>query len=293
MSGRELKKLKTLVGTYPHTTPLKSGAVRSDRVAFDFTEIVPVWDGFKGMIREDRYDVSELAIVTYLIARTHGKLLALLPAAMVGRFQHPFAIYNAAKGTLTPADLNGKRVGIRSFTTTTGAWIRGILANDYGVDLDSIDWVTFEDPHVAEYKDTTQRAAEGKKIVPMLLDGELDAVLGEQSNDPRAKPLFGDPQAEAQLWYAKHKTVPINHFMVMRTADVAADPETAREVYRLLLEGKRLAGAPPNPDPSPFGIEANRPSLELIAEYAYQQRLIPQRISVNQMFEETRDLFGV
>ena len=103
----------------------------------------------------------------------------LLPAAMIGRFQHPFAIYNAAKGTLAPADLNGKRVGIRSFTTTTGAWIRGILANDYGVDLDSIDWVTFEDPHVAEYKDTTQRAPEGKKILPMLLDGELDAVLGE------------------------------------------------------------------------------------------------------------------
>lgn len=287
-----VKTLKTLIGTYPHTAPLKSGAVRSDRFDLAFTEIVPVWDGFKGMIREDRYELSEMAVVTYLLAKAHGKPLALLPAAMIGRFQHPYAIYNATKGAMSPADLNGKRVGIRSFTTTTGAWIRGILANDYGVDLDSIEWVTFEDPHVAEYKDTTKRAPEGKKIVPMLLDGELDAVLGETSNDPRVKPLFGDPQAEAQRWYAKHKAVPINHLMVMRSADVATDPDTAREAYRLLLEGKRLAGAPPNPDPLPFGIESNSASLALIAEYVYQQKLIPNRISVDEMFAETRDIFA-
>jgi 4,5-dihydroxyphthalate decarboxylase len=292
MSGGGRKTLKTLIGTYPHTAPLKSGAVRSDRFDFAFTEIVPVWDGFKGMIRDDKYDVSEMAVVTYLLAKAHGKPLVPLPATMTGRFQHPFAIYNATKGPMTPADLNGKRVGIRSFTTTTGAWIRGILANDYGVDLDSIDWVTFEDPHVAEYKDTTRRAPEGRKIVPMLLDGDLDAVLGESSDDPRIKPLFGDPQAEAQRWYAKHKTVPINHILVMRSADVAADPETAREVYRLFLEGKRLAGPPANPDPAPFGIEANRASLTLIADYAFQQGLLPARISVDDMFRETRGLFG-
>jgi len=286
MSSGGRKTLKTLIGTYPHTAPLKSGALRSDRLDFEFTEIVPVWDGFKGMIRDDKYDVSEMAVVTYLLAKAHGKPLALLPAAMIGRFQHPYAIYNATKGPMTPADLKGKRVGIRSFTTTTGAWIRGILANDYGVDLDSIQWVTFEEPHVAEYKDTTQRAREGKKIVPMLLDGELDAVLGESSDDPRIKSLFGDPQAEAQRWYAKHKVVPINHLVVMRAHDVAAAPDDAREVYRLLREGKRLAGPAAAPDPTPFGVEANRPSLAMIAEYAFQQRLLPRRVSVDDMFAE-------
>ena len=292
MSGGGRKTLKTLIGTYPHTAPLKSGALRSDRLDFEFMEVVPVWDGFKGMIRDDKYDVSEMAIVTYLLAKAHGKPLALLPAAMIGRFQHPYAIYNASKGPMTPADLKGKRVGIRSFTTTTGAWIRGILANDYGVDLDSIEWVTFEEPHVAEYKDTTQRAPKGRKIVPMLLDGELDAVLGESSGDPRIKSLFGDPQAEAQRWYAKHKVVPINHLVVMRAHDVAADPDSAREVYRLLREGKRLAGPASAPDPVPFGIEANRPSLAMIAEYAFQQRLLPRRVSVDDMFAETAGLVG-
>jgi 4,5-dihydroxyphthalate decarboxylase len=211
---------------------------------------------------------------------------------MIGRFQHPYAIYNATRGPMTPADLKGKRVGIRSFTTTTGAWIRGILANDYGVDLDSIEWVTFEEPHVAEYKDATQRAPEGKKIVPMLLDGELDAVLGESSGDPRIKSLFGDPQDEAQRWYAKHKVVPINHLVVMRAHDVAADPDDAREVYRLLREGKRLAGPAATPDTTPFGVEANRPSLAMIAEYAFQQRLLPRRVSVDDMFAETLGLVG-
>lgn len=283
------KTLKALIGTYPHTAPLKSGAVSSERIALEFTEINPVWDGFKGMIREQRYDVAEMAIVTYLIARAHGKPFSLLPAAMVGRFQHPYAITNAKHGTLAPKDLEGKRVGIRSFTTTTGAWLRGILANDYGVDLDRIDWVTFEDPHVAEYRDTTQRAPAGKKIVPMLLEGELDAALGESSADPRARPLFADPRVEAQRWFAKHKTIPVNHLIVMRTPDVAADPDTVREVWRLLRAGKAAATSLA-PDPVPFGIEANRPSLALIAEYAFQQQLIPRRISVDEMFAETQAL---
>ncbi len=282
------RTLKALLGTYPHTAPIKSGTLRSDRFDLEFADIVPVWDGFKGMIRESKYDISEMAAVTYLIAKAHGKPLALLPAAMIGRFQQPFALYNAERGPLSPADLPGKRVGIRSFTTTTGAWLRGILANDYGIDLERIRWITFEDPHVAEYHDMTVRAPAGKKILTMLLDGELDAVLGESSSDPRLRCLFGDPAAEARRWYEKHRLVPINHLVVMRSEDVAADPETAREVWRLLCEGKRLAGPPPDPDPLPFGIEANRAGLALIAEYAFQQALIPRRISVDEMFAETR-----
>ena len=126
----------------------------------------------------------------------------------------------------------------------------------------------------------------------MLIDGELDAVLGESSKDPRLQPLFGDPQAEARLWHQKHKTVPINHLVVMRSADVARDPETAREVWRLLCEGKRLAGPPSDPDPLPFGTEPLRKSLELIAAYTYQQGLIPKRMSVDDMFAETRAILS-
>src|SRR6267154_441373 len=144
------------------------------------------------MVREAAFDVSEMAIVTYLMAKSFGKPMVLLPNVVVARFQHGYALYNAKQGTLKPADLNGKRVGIRSFTTTTGAWLRGILANDYGVDLNSIDWVTFEDAHVAEFRDTTARAPQGKEIIQMLLDGELDAILGEKVERSGLRPLFAD-----------------------------------------------------------------------------------------------------
>src|SRR5579862_7615117 len=186
-------QLRTLLDTYPHTAPLKNGEVTSPRVSLDFKDVKPVFSGFKAMVRERAFEVSEMAVVTYLIAKSFGKPMVLLPAVMTGRIQHAWALYNGDRGKLTPADLKGRRVGIRSFTTTTGAWLRGMFENDYGLDLASVRWITFEDPHVAEFHDTTERAPPGKRIIPMLLDGELDAVLGDRSDDPRAKSLFGDP----------------------------------------------------------------------------------------------------
>jgi len=137
-------RLRTLLGDHPGTAALKNGSIASDLVSFDFVDFSPTNKGFRPMVREQAFDVSEIAIVTYPMAKSFGKPMVLLPNVAVARFQHAYALYNAKQGTLTPADLNRKRVGIRSFTTTTGAWLRGILANDYGVDLNSIDWVTFE-----------------------------------------------------------------------------------------------------------------------------------------------------
>src|SRR5207237_2619178 len=144
-------RLRTLLGDHPGTSALKNGSIKSDLVQFDFAEYSPTNKGFKPMVREAAFDVSEMAIVTYLMAKSFEKPMVLLPCVVMARSQHAFALYNARRGTLTPERLNNKRVGIRSFTTTTGAWLRGILANDHGVDLNSIDWVTFEDAHVAEF----------------------------------------------------------------------------------------------------------------------------------------------
>jgi 4,5-dihydroxyphthalate decarboxylase len=221
------------------------------------------------------------------MAKAHRKPLVLLPAVMLGRFQHAYAIYNSERGTIGPGDLKGKRVGIRSFTTTTGAWIRGILANDYDVDLEGIHWITFEDPHVAEYHDTTERAPKDKNIIEMLQYGELDAVLGETSNDPRLKPLFPDPAAEAGRWFAHHQVVPVNHLVVVTEKLARERPDIVREIYGLLKQSKAMAGQVAAPDPVPFGVEANRKPLQLIIDYAAQQSLIPRRFSVEELFDET------
>jgi 4,5-dihydroxyphthalate decarboxylase len=279
-------RLRTLLGDHACTAALKSGALKSDLVSFDFASYTPTNKGFKPMVREQAFDVAEMAIVTYLMAKSVGKPMVLLPDVVVARFQHAYALYNAKLGTLKPADLNGKRVGIRSFTTTTGAWLRGILADDYGVDLNSIDWVTFEDAHVAEYKDTTKRAGAGKQIVQMLLDGELDAVLGEKVDQPGLKPLFPDAGAEEKAWFAKHKVLPINHMVVVSQNLSEKHPDIVREVHRLFTESARASAVSP-----PLAADDMRRSLELITHYSAQQRLIPRAFTVDELFDDvTRTL---
>jgi 4,5-dihydroxyphthalate decarboxylase len=273
-------RLRTLLGDHPCTAALKNGAIKSASVVFDFVDYSPTNKGFKPMVREQAFDVSEMAIVTDLMAKSFAKPMVLLPDVVLARFQHGFALYNAKQGTLKPADLNGKRVGIRSFTTTTGAWLRGILANDYGVDLNSIDWVTFENAHVAEYVDTTKRAAAGKQIIQMLLDGELDAVLGEKVEHPDLKPLFADVPAEEKAWFAKHAVVPINHMVVVSKTLTDNHPEIVREVHRLLTESAAHSPAGPRFEPA----EMLR-SLQMITRYAAQQQLIPREYAVDELFD--------
>jgi 4,5-dihydroxyphthalate decarboxylase len=280
-------RLRTLLGGHPGTKALKSGAIKSDLVAFDFVDYSPTNKGFKPMVREAAFDVSEMAIVTYLMAKSFGKPMVLLPNVVVARFQHGYALYNAKQGTLKPADLNGKRVGIRSFTTTTGAWLRGILANDYDVDLGSIDWVTFEDAHVAEFKDTTKRAPANKPIIQMLIDGELDAVLGEKSDHPDLKPLFPDAAGEEKAWFAKHGVMPINHMVVVKQELSDRHPDVVREVHRLLSESANgVAGAPH------FNPDEMRRSLEMIIGYTAQQGLIPRAYVVDELFDDVTRALG-
>jgi 4,5-dihydroxyphthalate decarboxylase len=283
--------LRTLLGTHAGTAALKDGSIKSASVALDFTEFSPTNRGFKPMVREQAFDVSELAIVTYLMAKSFNKPMVLLPSVVVARFQHAFAVYRAELGDLKPRDLEGKRVGIRSFTTTTGAWLRGILANDYGVDLNSIDWVTFEDAHVTEFRDTTKRAPPGTQIIEMLLEGKLDAVLGEKVERPGLKPLFPNVAAEEKSWFAKHGVVPINHMVVVSQKLSSEHPDAVREVFRLLQESA-ARGRAENPAAVPsYSADEMRRSLELIIQYTAQQGLIPRAFAVDELFDDlTRSL---
>ena len=180
--------LHTMLGNYPNTKAIKSGAFRSDLVDFDFVEVKVANNLFKQVVRDAKFDVAELAIVTYLQAATFGKPYVLLPAVLVSRGQHHTIAYNADRGVLEPSDLAGKRVGVRAYTVTTGTWVRGILAGDYGVDLDKVEWITFEDPACGGVSRSSiiKRAPPGKELAAMLLDGELDAaVVGDKLPDPR------------------------------------------------------------------------------------------------------------
>ena len=274
-------RLKTLLGDYAVTKALKEGRVASPLVQFDFADVKPPHAGFKRVVRDLEFDVAEIAIVTFLMAKSFGKPYVLLPAVMFGRYQHSYLM---STSSLEPKQLEGKRVAIRSSSVTTVAWLRGILNDDYGVDLKKIRWVTFEEAHVAEYRDPpgTERAPAGKTALNMLLDGEVDAaVLSDPvPQDPRLQPVIRDPQAAAADWRRRKGALQINHMVAVRKQLVG---EVSREVFRLLSESKRLATE--NTDNSPFGLEENRKNLEVAIDYVYRQGLIPQRFTVDELFE--------
>ena len=288
--------LHSLLGNHPGTRALKEGRVSSPLVTFDYADVKVPNTQFKAMVRDLKYDFGELAIVTFLQAKAYNTPYVLLPATIVGRSQHHTIFYNANRGPLTARDLNGARVGVRAYTQTTGAWVRGFLADDYGIDLDTVTWVTFEDPHVSEYRDPSivERAPEGKVLKQMLLDGEIDAaILGDVAEEGPLKHLIADHEGAGRAWAHAHGGVPINHLAVMRESIVQSRPDVVREVYRVLKESREEAALPAgDDDPLRFGIAAIRRSLEHISTCAFQQRLIPRCPSVDELFADARRILG-
>jgi 4,5-dihydroxyphthalate decarboxylase len=270
--------LKTLIGDYPVTKQFRTLTER-----FEFGQYQgSVASAFKRVVRNLEFDVAEMAIMTFLVAKAFNKPYRLLPFVVMARFQHPYLVYDSTRNSLAPKNLEGKRVGVRSYSVTTGAWIRGILAEDYGVDLAKIQWVTFEEAHVAEFRDppNVQRAPAGKDINAMLAAGELDAaVLGAVPTDPKLQAVIADPEAAGKKWGEKHGAIQLNHLVGVKNTVSKA---TADEVYGLLLESKKAAGNPPM---LPHGVEANRRNLEVAIDCAYKQNMIPRRFKVEELFE--------
>ena len=133
MADREPTTLFTLLAIHPNTAALKTGKVHSDLVHFKFADVKVSNTEFKPLVREHKYDLAELATVTYLQAYEKGDSYVLLPATVVGRGQLHTVAYNSERGTMKPSDLNGKKFGVRSYTQTTGIWVRGIFKHEHGV----------------------------------------------------------------------------------------------------------------------------------------------------------------
>lgn len=286
--------LRTNLADYAVTKAMKDGRVKSDLVNLDFCGPTPAHNGFKAMVRENKFDAGELAIVTYLQAKAYGKPYVLLPAPISGRFQHHCAGFNLDFGHLDPRDIEGKRVGVRSYAQTTGLWIRGVLRHEYGVDLDKVTWMTLGDGHLAEYKDPENciRLPAGSDIPQMMMAGELDAaLLGEDMpKDPRVRTLVPDAHNAAKAWYEKAGFVPINHMFVVHQDISKNYPEVVREIYRLIKES-RAAAETPAVFP-PLGLEANRRGLQTAIDWALDQKIIPHRLTVDELFDDLTGSLG-
>src|SRR5438045_3339090 len=145
--------LKTVTRTQGNNAALKDGTVIPHNFRFQFEEVDPLIDAFRRMVRGQEFDVCEMALTTYMVARAHGKRFSALPIFLVRAFHHGAIVFNTKAGIVEPKDLEGRKVGVnRGYTVTTGVWARSILQHQYGVDLSKITWVLSGAEHVEEYR---------------------------------------------------------------------------------------------------------------------------------------------
>jgi 4,5-dihydroxyphthalate decarboxylase len=290
-TATETVTLRTNLSEYPVTAAIRDGRVSSPVVKLELCGPKTAHDGFKAMLRQNAFDAGELAIVTYLQARAYKKPFVILPAPISGRFQHHCVGFNIEHGALNPKDLEGKRVGVRTYAQTTGLWVRGILQHEYGVDLDKVRWCTIDEGHLLEYHDPSncEILPKGSNLGEMMLQGELTAaILGvDMPKDPRVRTLVPDAQSAARAWYKREGVIPINHLFAVHQDISRERPDVVRELYRMIKEGRDHAPPEVVAALPPLGLEANRKGLRMAIDWSYEQKIIPYRMSVDELFDET------
>jgi 4,5-dihydroxyphthalate decarboxylase len=174
--------------------------------------------------------------------------------------------------------------------------VRGVLQHEYGVDLDKVNWYTIDESHLAEYRDPPNCTIlpPGSNLGELLLRGELSAaILGiDMPKDPRVRTLVPDPMAEAQRWYQREGVFPINHLFVVHRDLSRKRPDVVREIYRMLVESRKLAPADAQAALPPIGLEANRKGLQMAIDWSYEQKIIPRRMTVDELFDDTTAHLG-
>jgi 4,5-dihydroxyphthalate decarboxylase len=307
--------LNTAIATYPHTKALKDGSVTAPGLQFEHQEISPIIVAFRRMCRGLEFDVCEMAITTYLTARAYHKPFTALPVFVLRQFHHAPIVYNVKSGVTSPKDLEGKKVGVRAYTVTTGVWARGILGTEYGVDLSKITWVLNDEEHVEEYHQKYPANVvyqAGANLATMLANGELAAAIGVGRVDsPDVKPLIPNAREAEAAWYRKTGIYPINHTVVVKDALLEADPTLAPRLFNAFKQAKmgflqRLRSGTElsteeqplaqrrslvGDDPLPYGLARNRPTLEAVIRFAHDQQILPRQVRPEEMFpSNTLDL---
>jgi 4,5-dihydroxyphthalate decarboxylase len=309
-------RLKTVTRTQGNNRALKDGRVTPGGVDFDFEEVPVLVDAFRRMVRGTEFDVCEMAITTYLCAKAYGKPFTALPIFLVRGFHHGAISTHTAAGLLSPRDLEGRRVGVsRGYTVTTGVWARGILAAEYGVDLDKVTWVLSGDEHVAEYCPPANvvSAPDGTTQDGLLASGDLAAAIGADSADPAVTPLIPNATEAGFDALRRRGHYPINHLVVVRDDLLAAQPDLAVAIFDAFATAKHRyvadlrADAVESPtkvdlmhrevmritgdDPLPYGIGPNRAVIEELVEHAVSQHILTDRPVIENLFAAaTRDV---
>jgi len=316
-------KLKIAIADYPYTTELKSGAIPIEGVDVEFVNVVPQIAAFRRMVRNVEFDVCELAPTTYIIARSFDAPFVALPIFIMRRFHHGGLLVRPDAGIHEPKDLEGKNVGVRAYSVTTGVWTRGILIDEYGVDNSKITWIVDDEEHVTQMKlpENVRHAPEGRSLAQMMRGGELhagfaaNAGIGREGKptdgwdkaketNPTYPDLFPNAAELEREYFNRTGIYPIHGTIVVKESVLKEHPFVARALFDAFEEAKRRwlqkveAGEANSPadrktadlrsivgaDPLPNGMEWNLPTIEALENYAWKQRLITRRMPVGEIF---------
>ena len=324
-TGADRPRLKIAIGTYGHTAAIKSQTVPIEGVDADFVEVQPIIQAFRRMVRNVEFDICEMAPTTYMIARARGAPYIALPIFVMRRFHHGGFVTRPDAAIKVPKDLEGKKVGVRAYSVTTGVWTRGIFMNEYGLDSSKATWVVDDEEHVTtlQLPENVVHAPEGKSLASMMAAGEIQAGFTGPAGVGRAGPPTSGWEQSAQTaaatqtypelipnveqveadWFRRTGIYPIHGLIVVKDEHVARHPWLARSLIKAFtaakipyLEGLKLGRGDSvedkryrkffslMSDPLPYGMAANRPSIEALVTYALQQKLIPSRPSLDHVF---------
>lgn len=306
-----MDKLSVVLGDYPHGRALLDGEVAVPGYEVEAVEVRPVICAYRRMIRDLEFDVCELAPVSYLMALQAQVPLTAIPVFLNRRFHHGDVHCGARSGIRVPADLKGKRIGVRAYSVTTGVWMRGILRDEYHVDVDTVEWVVDDDDHVeGRTPANVQRVGDGRSLGELLRAGEIDAAFTGNAGTGRAGapragwaamaehpaqddgpyPLFGDHEVLATDWYLRTGIYPLHSVIAIRRELVDRDPGLPAALYAAFVDSKRrqLEADPEwsalprlakqatqiGGDPVPYGVRANDASVRALVKFSQDQGLL-------------------
>ncbi len=312
--------LKIAIADHPHTLAIKSGAIPIEGVDAEFVTVKPQIGAFRRMVRDIEFDVCEIAPTTYIIARAYGKPFVALPIFVVRRFHHSGMLVRPDAGIKTPKELEGKRVGVRAYSVTTGVWIRQVFIDEYGLDNSKVTWVVDDEEHVTELAlpSNVIHAPNGRSLADMIAAGDLDAGVeaaagigrtgaptgGWQEVEANYPDLMPDAEAAEADYFARTGVYPMHGTIVVKDSVLEAHPWVAKSLndaftrakveWLAKLDSGEATGAGADkyralqkivgPDPLPYGIEENRATIEALEKTAFDQGLTPRRMSMDELF---------
>lgn len=310
--------LKIAIADHPHTAAIRSGAIKIEGVDAEFITVKPQIAAFRRMVRDVEFDVCEIAPTTYIIARAYGAPFVALPIFVVRRFHHSGLLVRPDAGIKVPKDLEGKKVGVRAYSVTTGVWTRQVLMDEFGLDSSKVTWVVDDEEHVTQLKLPSNVIHATRPLADMMADGELAAGFGAAAGIGRTgNPTDGWKEVEADYpdlfpnaaeieaeYYARTGVYPMHGTIVVKDSILAEHPWVAKSIYdafekakqdylarldsgdatsetdKKYLELRKVVGH----DPLPYGIEANRKTIEALESTAFEQGLTPRRMSMDELF---------